>query len=263
VIFFLVFIISIITLFFLNLSLKRERDLLKQKDNFVNAVSHELRTPIAGIRLCAETMFLGRIRDASYVKNYSKKILEQSDYLTSLVNNILDFSRMKKGHQDFVMEEMNISELLPAIVEQFQFSVSAENPAFSLDIAEGLPPVKGDRNALTRVFNNIFENAVKYSPGEKWIGIKAILVNNCVTISVQDRGIGIEKQHQKKIFKHFYRVQDEKSRFTKGTGLGLALVKYIVEKHRGKITIESIAGSGSTFTVFLPVLNKKAKIIEK
>jgi signal transduction histidine kinase len=262
VIFFVVFFTALLTLFFLHLSLKRERDLLKQKSNFVSAVSHELRTPLSGIRLCAETLDMGRVTDPKRKHSYLSRIIEQSEYLNELLNDILDFSKMQKGKMLLNFEQSDINEVIESVTEKFKHTLREPDVSIDIDLQTGIEPVFIDLNAITRVFINLLDNAVKYSPDKKSISIVTQQRGNLVTILVSDNGMGIPVKYYKKIFKHFYRIQDEQRRSTKGTGLGLAMVDYIIRSHNGSINVSSIVGEGSTFTIIIPTV-EKYKTLEK
>lgn len=253
-VFAVIFIISLSTLFFLYLTIKREKDLLRIKANFINAVSHELKTPLTGIKLCAQTLIMRQFDDTQKVLKYSQNILEQSGYLETMIGNILDFSKIQKNKYTITLAPIATTDFLNSVVESFKLSISNKQAILITHIPDDLPAISGDENALRRVFTNLLDNAFKYSPTEKKVEIQAAVIHEThLSVCVKDHGIGIPKKYHKKIFKDFYRVRDERAASAKGTGLGLAMVKHIIESHKGSISLESTPGLGSNFTVIFPL----------
>jgi signal transduction histidine kinase len=234
-------------------NISRELALARLKSDFGANVSHELRTPLALIRLYAETLEMGRLTSPEKPQQYYRIIREESERLTSLINNILDFSRIEAGRKEYDFRETNLPELVRSTLDSYRYQIERNGFAFQTQIAEDLPPLRVDREAIARSLLNLVNNAVKYSPGEKFLGVKLYRTNQDVKLEVADHGMGIPSSEQEKIFEKFYRVGDPLVHNTKGSGLGLALVRHIVRAHGGEISVDSVPGQGSTFTIALPL----------
>jgi signal transduction histidine kinase len=241
-----------IALMYRNVS--RELALAKLKSDFVSNVSHELRTPLALIRLYAETLELGRISNRGKHQEYYEIIRKESERLTSLINNILDFSRIEAGKKEYSFRETNVADLVRSTLESYRFEIEQNGFYFEQKIENNVPLLQVDREAIARSLLNLVNNAVKYSANEKYLGIHLYHRNGSVNLEVVDRGIGIPAKEQCKIFEKFYRVGDPLVHNTKGSGLGLSLVRHIVRAHGGEVRVESAPGRGSKFIITLPVL---------
>jgi signal transduction histidine kinase len=233
----------------------REMRLSQMKADFVSNVSHELRTPLASIRVFGEFMKLGRVSESQKIREYGEHIETESRRLTQLINNILDFSKIESGRKTYEFERAQVEEVVAETLKtcevrlkQSGFSIVFEPPA------RPLPAAIFDREALAQALLNLLDNAVKYSERaeEKEVLVRVGERDGCVLLSVTDHGIGIAPAEQKKIFEKFYRVSTGLVHDVKGSGLGLSLVKHIVEAHRGTVSVESAPGRGSTFTISLP-----------
>ena len=231
-----------------------ELELAKMKSDFVSTISHEFKSPLTSIRQLAEMLQTGRVPSEERRQKYYDVILEQSEKLSLLIDNVLDFSRMEEGRKRFDFEVTEITLLLKNIISTFQHRIQQEGFELRFDIVEPLPLVSVDRLAITQAVNNLLDNAIKYSDKKKTIDIRTFIDNQELNISVQDYGIGIKKEDLEKIFDRFYRGGDEATRTSiKGSGLGLTLVKQIVAVHRGTVLVESKPGHGSIFTIKLPI----------
>jgi signal transduction histidine kinase len=218
-------------------------------------VSHELRTPLALIRLYAETLELGRISTAGKQQQYYEIIRKESERLTSLINNILDFSRIEAGKKEYSFRETDVADLVRSTLESYRFEIEQNGFEFEQKIDNNLPPLTVDREAIARSLLNLVNNAVKYSAGRKYLGVHLYRRDGNVNLEVEDHGIGIPPKEQHKIFEKFYRVGDPLVHNTKGSGLGLSLVRHIVLAHGGQVAVESAPGRGSKFIIILPVQN--------
>jgi signal transduction histidine kinase len=232
-----------------------ELALAKLKSDFVSNVSHELRTPLALIRLYAETLELGRISTAGKQQQYYEIIRKESERLTSLINNILDFSRIEAGKKEYSFRETDVADLVRSTLESYRFEIEQNGFEFEQKIDNNLPPLAVDREAIARSLLNLVNNAVKYSAGKKYLGVHLYRRDGNVNLEVEDHGIGIPAKEQHKIFEKFYRVGDPLVHNTKGSGLGLSLVRHIVLAHGGQVAVESAPGRGSKFIIILPVQN--------
>jgi signal transduction histidine kinase len=232
-----------------------ELALAKLKSDFVSNVSHELRTPLALIRLYAETLELGRISTAGKQQQYYEIIRKESERLTSLINNILDFSRIEAGKKEYSFRETDVADLVRSTLESYRFEIEQNGFEFEQKIDNNLPPLTVDREAIARSLLNLVNNAVKYSAGRKYLGVHLYRREGNINLEVEDHGIGIPPKEQLKIFEKFYRVGDPLVHNTKGSGLGLSLVRHIVLAHGGQVAVESAPGRGSKFIIILPVQN--------
>jgi len=240
-------------------SVARELALAKLKSDFVSNVSHELRTPLSLIRLYAETLELGRISSPGKHQEYYEIIRKESERLTSLINNILDFSRIEAGKKEYSFRETDMADLVRSTLDSYRFEIEQNGFHFEQKIDNNLPPLRVDREAIARSLLNLVNNAVKYSATEKYLGVHLYRRDSGVNLEVVDHGIGIPLKEQLKIFEKFYRVGDPLVHNTKGSGLGLSLVRHIVQAHGGVVAVESTPGRGSKFIITLPVQNSEVQ----
>jgi signal transduction histidine kinase len=239
---------------FLVLSTRRAQDLARQQLEFVATVSHELRTPLAVIRSAADNLADGVVNDEARIRQYGQLVRREGLRLTDLVEQILEFAGLQSAERTMARQPVAVQGVLRDVAAAVEPVAGPAGIAIELDVAENLPPVAGDEAALRRVFQNLVGNAIKYGAEARWIGVRAAFVDGRVDVSVTDRGIGIAAADQAKIFDPFYRAPDVVAAQIQGAGLGLSLVKRIVEAHGGQVTLKSAPGEGSTFTVSLPVL---------
>jgi len=233
-------------------NVSKEMALARLKSDFVSNVSHELRTPLALIRLYAETLELGRITSADKHHEYYCIIRKESERLTALINNILDFSRIEAGRKEYEFRDTDLRDLVRNTLESYRYQIEQQGFTFEENVAE-VPPLKVDREAMARSLVNLVNNALKYSQDRKYIGVNLYRENGSVKLEVIDHGIGIPAGEQTKIFEKFYRVGDPLVHNTKGSGLGLSLVQHIARAHGGEVVVDSTPGAGSKFTITLPV----------
>jgi signal transduction histidine kinase len=230
-----------------------EMELARLKSDFVSTISHEFKSPVTSIRQLAEMLKANRVPSEDRRERYYDVLVEQSERLALLIDNILDFSKMEEGKKAFVFEKTNIGELLQELVSTNQDRVRHQGFAIQAKISDNLPSIKADRAAISQAVNNLIDNAIKYSGNVKRVIVLASTDNQHLIIGVQDFGIGIKREEITKVFERFYRGGDELTRIVKGSGLGLTLVKQIVEAHHGSVHAESELGHGSTFEIRLPL----------
>jgi signal transduction histidine kinase len=252
-IFIAIVIILACGLFFTLQTVNNELHLSKMKSYFISTVSHEFKSPLTSIRQMAEMLVRDRVPSAERQRKYYTSILKQSERLSHLIDNILDFSKMEEGHKLFHFEKADIIPVVRDIVESFQQHTADQGFHINLAIPEPLPDVVFDREAMEQVMHNLLDNAYKYSGDSREIEVHLLSKGNKIIISVRDNGVGIRKEDHDKIFSRFYRAGEELTQTVKGSGIGLTIVKQIVEAHHGEITVESSPGKGSTFTVILPM----------
>ena len=238
-------------------NVSRELALAKLKSDFVSNVSHELRTPLSLIRLYAETLELGRISTRGKHQEYYEIIRKESERLSSLINNILDFSRIEAGKKEYSFRETDLADLVRSTLDSYRFEIEQNGFQFEQKIDNDLPQLRVDREAIARSLLNLVNNAVKYSAADKYLGVHLYRCNGDVNLEVVDHGIGIPAKEQCKIFEKFYRVGDPLVHNTKGSGLGLSLVQHIVQAHGGVVAVESTPGRGSKFIITLPIQNSE------
>ena len=232
---------------------RRELKLVEAKETFVSNVSHELKTPLALIRLFAETLEMGRVRNDDEMRDYGRIINRESNRLTQLINNILDFSRIEAGRRKYQFVETNIAEVIEEALQSYEYQLKNAGFDVTTGIQSNLPPVLVDREAMIQAVLNLLNNAIKYSTDVKRIEVQVEQRGEKLAVEIADCGVGIPRLEHRKIFEKFYRISTGTVHDTKGSGLGLAIVRHIVEAHRGEILVDSTPGKGSRFTILLPV----------
>ncbi len=240
-------------------SVRREMELARLKSDFVSNVSHELRTPLALIRMYAETLEMGRLTSEGKKMEYYGTILRESERLTRLVNTILDFSAMEAGKKQYSFASVQLNDVVSEVLTTYAVHLKSKGfvPDASLDPT--LPRIRADVGTLAEAVINILDNAIKYSEAEKYVGIRTGRVDSSVYVEIEDHGIGIPPAHLHKIFDMFYRVSTGPIHDRKGTGIGLALVKHIMDAHNGTVDVRSTPGTGSTFRLMFPVEQTNSK----
>jgi signal transduction histidine kinase len=239
------------------LSTRRAQELARQQMEFVAAVSHELRTPLSVIRSAGENLADGVVLDPDQVRKYGDLVRSEGRRLTDMVEQILEFAGIQSGQRGFALRPVAIGPMLREIVDSSRALIEPAGMQVDYDLADTLSPVLGDEPALRRVFQNLIANAIKYGGSGGWMGLRGRQVGREVHITVADRGIGIAPGEQPRIFEPFYRTPDVVAAQIQGAGLGLSLVKRIVEAHGGRIMVHSSPGAGSEFTVVLPAATEE------
>lgn len=224
----------------------------KLKNDFIATVSHELKTPLASMRVLVDTLLEGSYRNQQQVMEYLQLISKENERLTGLIENFLTFSRMERNKQAFVMARTGAAAIARDAAEAVKTKFSQGRCTFEMSVAEDLPDVLADRDAMVTVLVNLLDNAYKYSYDDKRIELRVALEDSSVCFYVRDNGKGISRRAAKKIFRRFYQVDRSLSRRTGGCGLGLSIAKFIIDAHKGTITVSSKLGEGSVFTVRLP-----------
>jgi two-component system, OmpR family, phosphate regulon sensor histidine kinase PhoR len=231
------------------------KELDEMKNDFVRMVSHELRSPLAAIKQ-QQTVILDGL--AGDLTDKQRELLGRSQGriqgLLDLINDLLDVAKMEAGHGQLEQVPLSIGEVLTELVELLQAKAESQRVTLKMDLFPDLPLIRADRRSMDEVFTNLVSNAINYSPDGGDVTIAGISHGDYVEILVRDQGIGIDAEELPKIFDKFYRVKSPKTRQIIGTGLGLSLVKGLIEAHRGSVTVESLVGQGSTFRVLLPTV---------
>jgi len=232
----------------------REVRLSQMKSDFVSNVSHELRTPLASIRLFGELLRRGRQESVQKSREYGEYIENESQRLTQLINNILDISKIESGAKSYQPAPTRLDEVVAKLVETLSVSLGHQGVEIAYEAPpEPLPMIDVDADAIRQALANLIDNAVKYSASHPQITVRLERAESTLLLSVEDRGVGISKEEQGKIFDRFHRVGDSLVHDVKGSGLGLSIVQHVVEAHQGQISVTSEPGAGSRFTIRLPL----------
>lgn len=253
IIFFVFALMMIAVAFFAYRNIKKEIELAQIKSDFVSNVSHELRTPLALISMFAETLEMGRVKTEEKKNEYYKIISDETARLSNIVNKILSFSQIEAGKRNYHFKEVDLNRLVQTVADTYKFHLGNKGFEFNFDKTDEIIIINADEEAISEAVINLIDNAVKYSGDSKMILLRLTKRDNNAVIEVEDEGIGIPKDEQKKIFEKFYRASRGLIHDTKGTGLGLSLTKHIVDAHRGIIEVESEPGKGSTFRLIFPL----------
>ncbi|HZY02198.1 MAG TPA: ATP-binding protein [Anaeromyxobacteraceae bacterium] len=232
--------------------LYREARVSRLQTDFVNKVSHDLRTPLTSIRMFVETLQLGRLPEPERQREALAVIAQETARLSLLINRLLDWARMESGKRSYALEPVSVEDVVDDALRAFEPQRLSEPAQVDREIQPGLPPVRADREALSEALLDLLQNAHKYTGADKRITVGARLEDGTVLVTVADNGPGIRVADQKRIFEKFYRAQDPLQRHIEGSGLGLAMVKHIVEAHGGRVTVASDVGAGAVFTIALP-----------
>ena len=230
-----------------------ESEVSRMKSEFVSNVSHELKTPLALIRMFGETLDEGIVTDEKKRREFYRIIRKESERLTHLINNVLDFSRMDARSKEYNFVEADLVELVQSSLKAYKYHIRDLGFEIESELPDNMLMLKMDKDAISQVLLNLLSNAVKYSDDRKNIRVELYHDSTSALISVSDHGVGIAKDELKKIFDKFYRVTASKGKESRGSGLGLTLAKHIIEAHKGKIEVESEVGKGSRFTIRIPL----------
>lgn len=235
----------------------REVVVAQLRSDFVSNVSHELRTPLTSIRMYAETLFMKRYRNEEQVQSYLETIMQESQRLSRMVGNILDFSRMESGRKTYTFDFCEPERLLQTVAGEFEPILQEQGFVLTLEVEPEVPPVHADREALETALANLLSNAIKYSRDRKVIRVSVWVQENVIVFEVADRGVGVPAHEQKAIFEKFHRASNAGETAT-GTGLGLALVKGVMDAHNGLVSYQPREGGGSVFQLHFPQVSSEA-----
>ena len=217
---------------------------------FVSNVSHELRSPLAAIRAMTETLQDGALNDTDTAQDFLTRILNDTQRMTTMVNELLELSRLESGQAPLHLAPVSLESVVAEIESRFDVSPDHERLKLETNVPGGIPLVMGEADKLNQVLANLVENAVKVTGDGGLISISANATDRWVEVKVSDNGIGIAREHLPHVFERFYKV--DRSRRDGGTGLGLAIAKHLVQAHGGDIKVESVEREGSTFSFTLP-----------
>jgi len=230
--------------------------------DFVANVSHELRSPLTAIKGYVETILDDGKMGRKKFEEFLEIILRHADRMSKLVDDLLVLSKLESIESDIATTEINLHDLILRVVENFRNQLKKQKIDLRLHIASDLPKIRGAVNEIEAVFENLLDNAIKYGARERYLALSAKEGRSEIQIDIEDKGIGIPREDQPRIFERFYRVDKGRSRALGGTGLGLSIVKHIVQRHGGRVWVESELGKGARFSVTFPkIFQEKAVLI--
>jgi len=235
---------------------KKIQELSDLKSYFVSSVSHELRMPLTSIRMFAETLRLGRVSGPKKTKEYLEIIEGESGRLNRLIDNVLDFSRIERGTREYGFGPTDLKAVVRNAAASLQYEFRSVGGTLVVKMPRRLPELFVDADAIEEALMNLLSNALKYSVARKHVTVTVRNVAGTIVIRIADKGIGIPADKLPFVFDKFYRARDPQSDQVGGAGLGLPLVKHIVEAHGGTIAIDSIPGRGTTVTMKLPIAHE-------
>jgi signal transduction histidine kinase/tetratricopeptide (TPR) repeat protein len=231
----------------------KELRLARLKSDFAATVSHEFRTPLMSIRYMSELLQRGRIPDEARRQQYYEMITGESERLGRLVENLLDFSKIEAGVKEYRLERTDVAALSHEVAGRFRQQPTYADAVLKTEIADDLPEIQADQDALSRALLNLLDNAAKYSGADPRINLGVRAGEGTVLIEVEDHGIGIPRSEQKRVFEKFYRSEGALKSSVKGSGIGLPLAAHVVRAHGGRIVLESEPGKGTRVTITIPV----------
>ncbi|MBI2618897.1 MAG: hypothetical protein HYW57_02340 [Ignavibacteriales bacterium] len=246
-------LLIVVGIVFIFRDISREQHVSKMKSEFIANVSHEIKTPVATIRTLAENLNEGWVAEQKKQEEYFHLIARETERLSHLVENILDFSRIEAKRKSYQKQMTSGGDLIHKTLEQFRLLTDGQGVKLRERIPPNLPRINVDPEAIEQALLNLFDNAVKYSREEKLVEVSTEVTANYLRVKVSDHGHGIEKRDLEKIFEKFYRIDSRNGKKIPGSGIGLTLVKEIIEAHGGKVTVESELDKGSTFVLSIPL----------
>jgi signal transduction histidine kinase len=233
--------------------IRQELALARMQADIVAAVSHEFRTPLTSMRQVSAALSEGRVPDEARRQAYYTALERATDRLHRLVEGLLDFGRMESGAMLYRLEPLDLAAVAAGVAGDFAREASEKGFTLHAEIPAHAMPAKGDAEALARALWNLLDNAVKYSGDSREVWVSLARNGIQAELRVVDRGLGIPAEEQRKIFRKFFRGAASRASRIRGTGIGLAMVDHIVRAHRGRVSLASKPGAGSTFTIQLPV----------
>ncbi len=236
----------------LEASFDRERDLERSRRELMTAVSHDLRTPLASMRAMIESINDGVVTDPETVSRYLRQAQSEVENLSALIDDLFELSRLDAGVLELQVAEVSVHDLVSDTLQSMAAQAASRELLLAGDVSPELPTVVADTHLLQRVLYNLVQNALRHTPADGTISIRALDAGPEIEVQVADTGEGISERDLPDIFERFYRADRSRSRDSGGTGLGLSIAKGIVEAHGGRIWAESAPGEGSVFSFTLP-----------
>lgn len=234
------------------MDITERRRVERMRRDFVANVSHEFKTPLTAIQGFAEILLDGALEDPKAGRRFLAFIRDYTAHLVRLTDDLLYLSLIEAGRLEMKFAPVPVVDLVESCVEMLRYQAGSKQIELRVDCAPAVPPVWGDATRLEQVLKNLLDNAVQYTPPGGRITVQSAPVDRQVMIAVSDTGTGIPPDEQERIFERFYRSNPARSNEVGSTGLGLSIAKHLVEAHRGRLTVQSDVGRGSTFSVFLP-----------
>jgi signal transduction histidine kinase len=235
--------------------INREAETTRQKTDFVHTISHELKTPLTLIRLYGETLQRkGNLAEEERQDCY-EIITKESERLTHLINNVLDFSRIEMGRKEFDFKVGDLAAVIDETLEAYRYHLEKKGFVIRKELSQNLPQISFDSDAMASVLINLLSNAMKFSLNEKEVTVRLFAADGNIVLQVADKGVGISKAEHSRIFQRFYQAENKVISERRGSGLGLTLVKHIAEAHHGSVSVESVPEQGSVFSIQLPLIS--------
>jgi len=251
--FILIVLLMLLGFVFILYTLTVELRLNKLKSEFISNVSHELKSPLTSIRMMTEMLHHNRVENEKRKAEYYSAMLEESEHLSHLIDNILDFSRIDEDRKKYEFIDLEPDKIIREFLTSIREMIRETGFTVNYSCLQGVSDIRADRNAILQVLHNLVDNAIKFSGTSRKIDIELVSGENAMELSVKDYGIGISAKDQDRIFERFYRSRESQRSGIRGSGIGLAIVKKIVEDHGGSLILDSTLGEGSKFTVRIPV----------
>ena len=244
--------------YFILRAVSRERRAAELQSDFVAAVSHEFRSPLTSMAHLAEMLEADRVPSGEPTRTSYRALVRDTHRLRRLVEDLLDFRRFEMGAGTLRLEPLDLTDLVRTAIAEFEARVVPAGYRIELEVPAGPIRVAADREALTRALSNLIDNAIKYSPASRIVRVELTREAERVAIAVQDHGLGIPADEQRRIFDRFVRGREARALRIKGTGIGLAIVRHIVRAHGGDVRVASEPGHGSTFTIDVPAATPRS-----
>ncbi|MBL8607543.1 MAG: sensor histidine kinase [Myxococcales bacterium] len=234
---------------------ERERRMSAIKSDFVANVSHELKTPLALVRMFGEMLQSGRVTTAEKQREYLEIIVRESERLTALIENVLDFAKVERGRKAYELSEGDVSRAVTDAIQVYRYRAEREGVEIDLDAPTDLPPARLDDRAVGLAVINLVDNALKYAKGTKTVSVRVQMRGRDIAIAVTDQGPGVPAEERQRIFDRFVRGESTRRESrVRGSGIGLALVKHVAESHGGRAWVEAAPGGGARFLFTIPTL---------
>jgi two-component system phosphate regulon sensor histidine kinase PhoR len=235
-----------------NLETERLEELNKQKTMFVSTVSHDLKTPLASIKVFSEIMKNDKkITDKQ--KDYMEIIEGESDRLTRLINNVLDFAWIENGTRQYTFKSVSLNRIVRKTVDILGYQIRMEGFKVEVKLSSDESYIYADSDAVIQVLTNLIGNAIKFSVKQKHLSISTFRSENYFCVEIRDKGIGIKEEDLRNLFKPFFRSRIAGDKKIGGTGLGLSIIKHVMDAHKVKIDVESVPDEGTSFILKFPV----------
>lgn len=232
---------------------RKERQLAQLKEDFISNVSHELKTPLSLIRMFSEMLVSNRIKNEAARQEYYGIIHNESDRMSRLISNLLDFASLERDRRGLNLEKVSMPQLVAKELEAYRHQIRKDGFEVVTRIGSDIPDTMADPNAISMAFFNLLDNAVKYSGDHKIVTVQLSRTDRTIDLSIRDEGPGIPEAERTKIFEKFFRGSGADVKKVRGSGIGLSITKQVADMHGGEVTVESEVGRGSVFTLKIPI----------